>query len=826
MFRYLRNVLYTFTLHKWAYRENYNGKLLRGERMIFLRLMDKIVLQKIKNRFACWVKRPIFWIIALLVVAFLLLPPARVNSPCSTVVEDAAGNLLGAVIATDGQWRFPEADSIPYKYEQCLLEFEDSYYYYHPGVNPISMLRAVKQNVSAGKVKSGGSTITMQLVRISRNAKDRGYWDKLYEMLLALRTELRYSKRSIIVKYASNAPFGGNVVGIEAASWRFFGVSPDKLSWAQSATLAVLPNAPGLIHPGRNRGLLLEKRNRLLKRLYDNGTLNEESYRLSLLEPLPLQPQAIPMVAPHLLTRAIADGYLGQRVKTTLDLPLQRQVASVVNSHYEVLRFNEINNAAAIVVDIRTGEVKAYVGNTNTQGDGLGGKVDIITSPRSYGSLLKPFLYAGLLSEGNLLPQQLVDDIPISIGGYVPQNFSRDFEGMIPADKALSRSLNIPFVILLRKYGMEKFNALVKRMGMLTISKMPDHYGLSIILGGAEGKLWDLVGMYSAMGATLSAPEKDKLDLHYAVDDADRARTLFPTKVFTPSSCWFTMEALSDVTRPTEDGEWRMFTSRSKVAWKTGTSFGFRDAWAVGVTPRYAVGVWVGNAGGDGRAGLMGVSVAAPIMFDIFAQLPASGWFRKPTADMQVVEVCPESGMKRGKACPSAVLRHIPRGINKTMPCGFHRMLHLDPTGKFQVTDKCVSVSEMTIRPWFVLPPAQEQFYRISHLDYKPMPPFMEGCEPELTDGSSMSLIYPFASSKMYLPRKNGGERSLLVLKAAHRNPSATIYWYLDETLVGQTITNHTVAINAEPGRHLLTLTDDRGESLKRYIEILGEEQR
>lgn len=777
-------------------------------------------------RLGRWSKRPWFWLLVVFIAAFLLLPAARVTAPCSTVIEDAGGQLLGAVIASDGQWRFPESDSIPHRYEACLLEFEDSYFYFHPGVNPVSMVRAIKQNVSAGKIRSGGSTITMQLVRISRNAKDRGYWDKLYEMLLALRTELRYSKRSIIVKYASNAPFGGNVVGIEAASWRFFGVSPDKLSWAQSATLAVLPNAPGLIHPGRNRGVLLEKRNRLLKRLYEKGVLNGESYRLSILEPLPLESQPLPMVAPHLLSRAIADGAAGKRIKTTIDLHLQRQVASVVNSHYEVLRFNEINNAAALVADIRTGEVKAYVGNTNTQGEGLGGKVDIITAPRSYGSLLKPFLYAGMLSEGNLMPQQLVDDIPVSIGGYVPQNFSRDFEGMIPADKALSRSLNIPFVILLRRYGMEKFNALIKRLGMSTITKKSDHYGLSIILGGAEGTLWDMAGIYSAMGATLVSPDREKLDLHYTQADESRAHTLFPTGVFSPSACWFTLEALSDVTRPAEDGEWRMFTSRSKIAWKTGTSFGFRDAWAIGVTPRYVVGVWVGNAGGDGRSGLMGVSVAAPIMFDIFAQLPASGWFRKPTSDMQVVEVCPESGMKRGKSCPSVMLQYIPRGVNKTLPCSFHRILLLDPTGRYQVTDKCVSISEMVKQPLFVLPPAQEQYYRITHLNYKPMPPFMEGCEPELTDGASMSLIYPFASSKMYLPKRGNGERSMLVLKAAHRNSAATIYWYLDEQLVGQTVSNHTIAINAEPGRHLLTLTDSRGESLKRYIEVLGEEQR
>ena len=785
--------------------------------------MERKKLDRIRASVARWLRKPLFGVAVVLLLGFVLLPPARVSAPCSTVLEDAQGHLLGAVIATDGQWRFPESDSIPYKYEQCLLAFEDAYFYYHPGVNLLAIARAMRQNVAAGRVVSGGSTLTMQLVRISRNAADRGYADKLYEMLLALRTELRYSKRTIITKYASNAPFGGNVVGIEAASWRFFGISPDKLSWAQSATLAVLPNAPGLIHPGRNRDALLAKRNRLLKKLCDEGVIGADSYELALLEPLPLAPQPLPMVAPHLLTRAIADGSMGKRVRTTLDVHLQRQVARIVNNHYQSLRFNEINNAAAMVVDIRTGEVKAYVGNTEAAGDGMGGKVDIITAPRSYGSLLKPFLYAGMLADGNLMPQQLVDDIPVSIGGYAPQNFSRDFEGMIPADQALARSLNVPFVILLRKYGMEKFNDLVKRLGMTTLTRSPDYYGLSVILGGAEGKLWELTGMYAALASGLVSPQKQLLDLHYAQNGAQQK--LFPTAVFSPAATWLTLEALSDVTRPAEDGEWRMFTSRSKVAWKTGTSFGFRDAWAIGVTPRYAVGVWVGNAGGDGRAGLMGVSAAAPLMFDIFAQLPTTSWFRKPTTEMQVAEVCRQSGMKRGPHCPEVVLRHIPRGINKTLPCSYHRLLHLDATGQYQVTDRCASVAQMQARSWFVLPPAQEQYYSVAHVGYRPMPPFMSGCDPELTDGSSMSLIYPFASSKMYLPRRNGGERSQLVLKAAHRSPSATVYWYIDGELVGQTVATHTVAVDVQPGRHLLTLTDSRGESLRRYIEILGEER-
>lgn len=792
----------------------------------------KITLIMLKNiaiasrkKLISWAKRPLFWTIIILVAGFLSLPAAKVSAPNSTVIEDKSGHLLGAIIASDGQWRFPEVDSVPVKYEKCLLAFEDGYFYYHPGINPISIGRAFRQNFRAGRVISGGSTITMQLVRISRNAQDRGYWDKLYEMLLAVRTELRYSKKKILAKYASNAPFGGNVVGIEAASWRYFGISPDKLSWAQSATLAVLPNSPGLVHPGRNRDALLHKRDKLLRKLLDKGIISMESYRLALLEPLPTAPRPIPLIAPHLLTRAIADGFIGKRVKTTVDLTIQQQVDAIVNNHYQALRFNEINNAAAIVVDIYTGAVKAYIGNTSVSGDALGGKVDVITAERSYGSLLKPFLYAGLLNDGNLLPQQLVDDIPISISGYVPQNFSRDFEGVIPADKALARSLNIPFVILLRHYGLEKFNDLIKKLGMSTINKAPDYYGLSIILGGAEGKLWDLAGMYSALGASVATPEHDFVPLHYNADESNDHSTKFSTKIFSPAAAWFTLEALSDVTRPSEDGQWKMFSSRSKIAWKTGTSFGFRDAWAIGVTPRYAVAVWVGNAGGDGRAGLMGVSVAAPIMFDIFSVLPASGWFRKPAGDMQTVEICPESGMKRGKSCPTGVLRYIPKGVNKTLPCSYHRTLHLDPSGQFQVSDRCMSPSEMKSVSWFVLPPAQEQFYKIAHVGYKQMPPFLDGCEPELVDGTSMSLIYPFASSQMYIPRKSNGQRGLLVLRAAHRSASATIYWYIDDKIVGQTATNHSIAIDIEPGRHLLTLTDSKGESLKRYIEVLGEDQ-
>ncbi len=661
----------------------------------------------------------------------------------STVVESAEGELLGARIADDGQWRFPPCDTVPERFAAAIIQFEDRHFRWHPGVDPAALVRAAVDNARSGHVVSGGSTLTMQVIRLSRQ-KERNLWQKIIEAVQATRLELRYSKKHILALYASHAPFGGNVVGLEAAAWRYFGRPAAELSWAEVATLAVLPNAPSSIHPGKNREELLQKRNRLLRRLLEHGDMTTDDYEAALEEPLPGAPLPLPAWASHYVESCPR----GVRTVSTLQFPLQKAVEAVVNRRSDELAREGIADMAAIVMDNRTGNVVAYVGNASPGRERAGVAVDIALAPRSTGSILKPFLYAAALEDGTILPKTLLPDIPVNLGGFAPQNFDRQYYGAVAADEALARSLNVPAVFLLRQYGVPRFHALLKEAGLTTLTEAPEHYGLSLILGGAEGRLKEITAAY-----------------------ADMART-------SGLSVWYTLEALKEVNRP-DELDWRLIRSVRKAAWKTGTSYGFRDAWAVGMTPAYTIGVWAGNADGHGVPGLTGAHTAGPVLFDILNLLPADDrWFEMPDEEGRVVTVCEESGMLAGPDCPGKEML-IPAAGLDSEPCPYHG------TGEF------------------VLPPAMEWYYRPHHPEYT-------GATRRRAQ-TAIQFIYPQTGAILSIPRQLSGEKEGIVFRAAHHSSDATLWWHLDNTYVGETRLRHELLLSPAPGQHTLTVVDDEG---------------
>lgn len=772
-------------------------------------------------------------VVLLLLLWLFCLPRPLFEQPLSVVLEDREGQLLGARIAKDGQWRFPESDSIPKKYAACVIAFEDKRFRWHPGVDPISLTRATWLNMRRGKVVSGGSTLTMQVIRMARNNPARTVWEKIVEVFMATRLELTYSKRAILNLYASHAPFGGNVVGIEAASWRYYGKSPHLLTWAEAATMAVLPNSPALIHPGRNRNALMLKRNLLLERLRDNGDISAAECELSQEEPLPEQPLPLPQLAPHLLDRLAATG--AARFHTTLDKDLQQRITALLARRQEIYRGNEVHNLASIIIDVATGEVLAYVGNVVGAGKEHGESVDILTAPRSTGSILKPYLYALALESGDILPNSLLHDVPTQLGQYKPENYYETYDGAVPAKRALIRSLNVPFVLLLQQYGLEKFHFNLQRLGLSTLNKPPAHYGLSLILGGAEANLSDITNVYACMARRLGS-FYDR-NGRYAADDFRAPSVLKSTgakkntraeqretNLLGASSIWYTFEAMREVERPNSAGEWELFRAGQPIAWKTGTSIGFRDAWAAGVTPRYAVGVWAGNADGEGRPGLIGVDVAAPVLFEIFEQLPGGErWFDPPYDDMAQAPVCRQSGFRAGDFCEKDTL-WIPETGLKAAVCSFHQLLHLDATGQWQVNSDCESPAAMQHRPWFVLPPIEEFYFKSKNPGYVSPPPFRADCvgsQMALTQ-TPMQLIYPKNPTRIYVPVDLDGKLSSTVFQVAHRSPDAEIFWHLDGVYLGATRTFHQMALQPPVGAHVLALVDKDGYRLEQRFEIVG----
>jgi len=761
--------------------------------------------------------------IALLFYGFCL-PEQLFNKPTATVIESTEGNLLGAQIASDGQWRFPKSDSVPTKFKHCIVQFEDAHFYQHPGFNPISIFKALKSNINKGSVVRGGSTITQQVIRLSRNGKSRTYFEKLKELILATRLEIRESKDEILNYYASNAPFGGNVVGIDVASWRYFGVQPYQLSWAESATLAVLPNAPSLIYPGKNQQKLVKKRNRLLNKLCQQKIIDTLTYQLAIQETLPQKPFPLPQIATHLLQK-IAKSNKGQRIKTSVKYNTQESINNIVKQHHSILKQNGVHNMAVLVLDVKTKNVLGYVGNTPTTKENQK-DVNIIDAPRSTGSVLKPLLYMAMLDKGELLPNTLVADIPTTIANYTPQNFNLQYTGAVSAKKALAKSLNIPAVRMLHQYGLARFYDELGKFKLKHINKGANHYGLSLILGGAESSLWDLCNTYASLAGTVN--HYTETSSEYYTNEfvkvsftknkpIDFSKLNLEKTIFDAGSIYLAFEAMKEVNRPEGDEAWKFYDSSKEIAWKTGTSFGNRDAWAIGVTNDIVVGVWVGNADGEGRPGLTGINSAAPVLFDVFNLFPKSTWFTKPYDELVEVNTCSQSGYLATELCETTK-SWIPSVGSRFNPCPFHHLVHIDKNSNYRVNTSCEALDNIENTPWFTLPPLQEWYYKKHHANYKTLPKLRDDCSRET--GVTMDFISPKNNSTIILAKNEHEKTNPLILKIAHTNPETKVFWYIDNKFIQTTETFHEIGVLPEAGKHTITVVDAIGNELKRTITV------
>ncbi len=777
------------------------------------------------------IKRGIGGVILLFLLFFILIPvPDPLFEPnYATILRSENGTLLNASIAEDEQWRFPPSDSIPKKFETALLLFEDEYFFSHPGVNPVSIARAIRQNIRANEIVSGGSTLTMQTIRMAYGNKSRSYRQKLLETGAALKLELLYSKSTILKKYADHAPFGGNIVGLNAASWRYFGRPPHQLSWAETATLAILPNSPSSIFPGRNDGSLITKRNLLLDKIHARGHIDDDALFLAKQESLPKKIQPLPNHAYHLLYRSKREGKSSEVVNTTLDAELQVRAEKVVGKYSRSMAANQIHNAAAIVIEIESGQVKAYIGNSVNSGT-HGQHVDVITSQRSPGSLLKPFLYAAALDDGLITPYQLLPDIPIFHKGFSPKNFDKEYRGAVPASEALVSSLNVPFVNLLMNYGHEKFHKKLVEMGFRSFTRPANHYGLSLILGGAETSLWELTNVYAGIARASSNYMDRPLNKGYSVSDyrpnvylsekAMQSEEKLSTDGFLRvPSIDFALNVLQEVKRPEEEAGWEYFASSRSISWKTGTSFGFRDGWAIGLDGKHLVGVWVGNADGEGRPGLTGIRAAAPLLFQLFELVERSSTERIAYGASH--QICKESGMLASKMCPHPIPSQLPHYMANGKNCSYHQLIHLDGNEKRRVNSSCYEVKSMKVKPWFVLPPVQSWYYKKHHANYRKLPPYSDSCLGTQTN-RSFDLLYPKSFTKVRIPVEQDGKKGTVVFEAAHEDRKSVIHWHLDEQFLGSTRGSHQIGVNASKGAHYITLVDDFGNEIRQKFEVLN----
>ena len=574
-----------------------------------------------------------------LAVFLVPLPWVALQPPSSTLVFDREGRVLRAFTSADGMWRIrTDLDQVSPLLQKYLVFYEDRWFYYHPGVNPVALIRAFVQNLRSGRIISGGSTLTMQIARMME-PKARTWQNKLIEMFRALQLEHRFTKEELLTIYFNIAPYGGNIEGVAAAAWLYFGKEPTQLSPGEAALLTVLPNSPTLLRPDLAPDRARQARDKVLKRLYDHGLIAEAEYGKLWRGSRP--PAGVAFSGTPLQSRT---GYplSGAAIYTTIDRDLQVFLEELLALEVAKLKTEGITNAAAVVIDNQTHQLMAAVGSAEFFNEQDQGQVNGYLAPRSPGSTLKPFVYALAFERGLLTPAHYVEDVPVIYSGYSPENYDSTYSGLVSAQEALQRSLNVPAVNLLAALGGEALYELLKKAGFTTLTPV-NHYGLPMVLVVCEINLLELANLYASLanGGKIY-PVQTRLDQH----------TPPPITLFSPGVAYVITEILTEVRRPDLPTCWE-FTTLPKVAWKTGTSYGHKDAWSIGYNPRYTVGVWVGNFSGVGRAGLNGAEKAAPLLFTIFAHLnskTAVSWFTPP-ATVKKRAVCAVSGQTPGPFC-------------------------------------------------------------------------------------------------------------------------------------------------------------------------------
>ncbi|UTF49498.1 penicillin-binding protein 1C [Desulfomicrobium sp. ZS1] len=740
-------------------------------------------------------------------------PVERLDPPAATRVLDRDGKPLRFFLAADGMWRFPlTLEEISPDLTAALIDSEDRHFLLHPGINPLSVLRALWVNVRHGRVISGASTIPMQVARLA-DPRPRTLGAKAVEALRALQLCWHYPKEKILLWYVNLAPFGSNMVGVGAAAWYYFGKAPDTLSLGEIALLSVLPRSPTRYNPLSNPERARKVRDRVLDRFAAHGVFDPARIAESTTRPLLARRASVPQGAPHfsrwmrsrLPERAV--------IRSSLDRRAQDIVEKLLCGRMEGLRRQAIDNAAAVVLDIKSREILAYAGSADFWDDSRPGQVDNALSRRSPGSTLKPFLYALAFDQGHLVPGSMLLDVPTDFAGYVPENYGQNFQGLVSARTALATSLNVPAARLLTRCGLIPFHELLRRGGLSTLDRPASHYGLSMALGGCEVRLLELTNLYATLADA---------GMHRAVRPLAGGQDEYSkgVQLFSPEASAMTLGILSTTRRPDLPDAWEFTLSAPKVAWKTGTSFGHRDAWAVGVSRDLAIGVWVGNPDGSQCTNISGARHAGPLLFDLFralsprtTQLPSF-----PTPALQRIKICAVSGERPGPGCPVTTSMAI-AGVTSLPVCGMHRQIFVNPGTGLRLHGDCLLAKESTEEAALVWPAELVAFRRAQGSNLPGLP----GIDPECLDVPEEGgpvIQSPSAGTPYHVRTDAPPKFQRLALSAAGAAGASIHYWYVDGRHVGRTAPETPCFIPLERGMHEVIVTDDQGRSARTTFTV------
>ena len=713
----------------------------------------------------------------------------------SVSVLDDKGKIIGVSLNKDEQWHLKSIDEIPEKLKISVINYEDKDFYKHFGVDFTSLVRAVRDNLIKGR-KTGASTITMQVAK-SLKPKERNIFNKYIEIIQAIKIDKFFEKDEILRMYLNNAPYGGNIVGYKTASYMYFQKKPDELTWAEATLLAVLPNSPGLMNVEKNQNKLLKKRDFLLKKIYDKKIINKRQYEISLKEPLPDKRYSFKNLAPHLIRRVIEERK-EKIIKTTIDSELQEKIEKISKDYSDFLKTQGIRNLSVLLINNKSSEIKSYIGSQDFYDFENNGQVDGIIAKRSPGSLLKPFLYAVAIDEGLIAPCSKVPDVPLYFVNFSPQNANKKYYGIVEIQDALIKSLNIPFVDLLKEYGEEKFFYFLKEVLGFSDDN-PSRYGLSLILGTKEFTMEEIGKLYSGLAnfGDFRSP------IYIDVGTRNFSKE---SRYLSKGSSYLTLNTIKKLERP---GMETLYKEKNPISWKTGTSHGRRDGWAVGVTPDWTLVVWVGNFTGEGNSNLTGVYSAGNLLFRIMKILPKKQKeFQKPN-NLVKIKVDEETGYRLKYQIPSKEILY-PNDAKPLRTSPYYKKIFVDDNGQ-EIDSRDKNFLNRKEKIILNYPIEVINFFIRNGFD-------VSNIFGDTSKKKGIKIIYPTNGLRITIPKDFDGEKDLIIKIANLKNQN--LYWYLNGEYLDKT-RDREKNLKLGNGKYQLTIISEEGDMEKINFEIL-----
>lgn len=753
-----------------------------------------------------------FFILFVFVLLFNIVDiifPVHCTRDYSTIIEAEDGTVLYSFLTNDDKWRmYTKLEEITPTVQKAFINKEDRWFYWHLGINPVSVARAFFNNTIKHRRTSGASTITMQVARMLE-PKERTIFSKLKEMFRALQLEWNFSKNEILQLYLNLVPYGGNVEGVKSASFIYFGKSPAQLSIAEVTTLTIIPNRPTTLTLGKKNAYIQEERNRWLKKFKQHHVFSNEAINDALEEPLTAYRRSPPKYAPHFCWRMKKLYPSNPIIATHLNYNMQLDVEEIVHNYSKVLQFKEIQNAAVYIIDNQKHTVVTYVGSPDFYSVATQGQVDGVKAVRSPGSTLKPMIYGIAFDKGIYTPRSVISDVPTDFDGYTPENYDEHFHCQVAVADALAQSLNIPAVKTLNEIEVKSLTNILDKLNFKQIQKDKDKLGLSTALGGCGVSLEELTGMYSVFANKgeyfVPTYSKDKI-------------TKRGTEILSPQANYMVAQILTTLRRSDLPNRAESVINMPKIAWKTGTSYGRRDAWSIGFNSNYTVGVWCGNFDGKGVPELNGADIATPLLLQIFNTINKNtdkDWFKRPK-DLQFRYVCAQTGDVPSEFCTSKIMAYYIPGKSSNKKCAHMKKVWVSADSSMTYCSACLPNDNYLEKLYPNYAPELLNYFEMNNLPYIKIPAHNPACK-KVYENNNPKITKPVNGLTYYVSKNDNQE---LMLLAQASNDVQTISWYLDNKFIKTVNKNEPVFIKPAIGKVKISCTDDKGRNTNTWVVV------